>query len=152
MDLEAALEDARATLEDAEKRVQELTERIPALRAEVQGLELAISRHTGQPTGPALLVIEPKVFPPKVSRESADKEWGSLSRTQAILRMMEIADRPISPADLSNRLRDLGRRRDIPEYVSAALSHLKKQGVVESVGFAQWILKSKSANQEALTS
>lgn len=123
MDLHAALRDAEKELAEAEGELEALTERVERLRAEKAGLEFAVSRHGQGDLG-----------------EDAEP-WTEMTRTDAIIRTLELAGRALSPIELAERLQSVGREGDSAGYVSAALSHLKKRDRVRSAGYGRWTLK-----------
>ncbi len=127
MDLETALADADAALAVAEQELVELRERIEALTTEKRGLELSLARHRGEPAHPK-------------EATKTDNAWTRLARTNAIIKVMEDARDPLSPADVVRTLSAVGREGDTSHNVSAALSYLQGQKKVRSLGRGRWVL------------
>lgn len=75
--------------------------------------------------------------------DTADTEWRTLPRTDAVAQMMAQQNRPLRPMELSKLLISSGRSDDSTRNVSAALAYLKKQGRVESASPGYWILTSQ---------
>jgi hypothetical protein len=129
VDLRDALEDARRALADAERdreraarQLQAVALRIQELLEETRGLERALARHEG-----AAVPIP------------TDMNWQGLTRTDAIMQILQAEAVALSPTEITNKLVERGRR-DRPPVVSAALAHLKSRGRVESAGYGKWRL------------
>lgn len=129
VDLETALADADLALHEAANQLEQLRERVDALQLERRGLELALARHLGQP-------------PPKAASEQ-ENEWLPLPRTEAVVRVLERTSEPMSPVEVTSQLRQFGRS-DSGHAVSAALSYLRREGRVDSLGRGQWVLTAPS--------
>lgn len=129
MDLLAALHDAEKRLATAEKRRQELDTRIEELRAEKHGLDLAVARHRLETTQQG-----------DTEQSPSQGAWINLHRTNAILQMLQREQRAMTPSELSSALISVGRKKDNPAYVSAALSYLKRNHRVRSEGQGRWSL------------
>jgi hypothetical protein len=127
--LEAALQETKTRLAEAEAAAQE----IPILREEVRGLELAVARRNG--TAPT---AEPAF--PRPELPTTD-DWVSLSRPQAILRVLANEGKAMSPADLASSLNKVGRPNDLPHYISSALNNLQKRQKVRRTGYGRWTLR-----------
>jgi hypothetical protein len=65
--------------------------------------------------------------------------WSRMARTDAIAALLEQTGRPMSPAEMSEVLMSRGRKEDTARLVSASLSHLRRQGRVESAGHGVWV-------------
>jgi hypothetical protein len=136
--LRAALEETRQRLAEAEAAAAE----VPALKDEVRGLELAIARRNGTP----LALPDPRPLEsPDPSTESED--WAAISRSEAILAMLEAEGKPMSPGDLSAALMAKGRDNDLPHYISSALNTLQKRQKVRRMGYGRWTLKRERSSK-----
>ncbi len=133
VDLKQALSDARLRLEQAESEHAELEARIARLHDEVRGLELALAHHGGG---------EIEVLTRKTG-------WGRISRTKAILNLLQEVGRPMGPSEIAAQLRERGRVKENPRYISASLAYLKNNHVVRSVGNGKWQLMEVPKNQSS---
>lgn len=125
MNLVEALREALAATKDeiaaAKKEQDELQDKLDRLTREQAGLELALARHQGREA----------VVP---------SGWGRLKRSEAIVRVLELAGNPLSPKEITTRLSSTERTDDRYELISAGLSYLKRIGVVQSAGYGRWEL------------
>jgi hypothetical protein len=131
--LTAALEDAKQRLNKALATRAALDEKISAIQAEHDGLELAIA-HQRAPDRPPV----------------ESNGWDRMPRTQAILKMMSIVQKPVAPSDLVKHLAGVGRTDDGTE-IGAALAYLHQGKKVRSLGRGQWVLNpaQKKVPEEA---
>ncbi len=119
----------------AEAEVKAAQEKVEKLRAERYGLELALARHRGEPapTQPRATHMEP------VSPSDPDiMEWQRLSRTDAALRVLEEAGKPVHRKTLQAELHARGRD-DSLDHMSAALAYLNRRGRAISKGYGMWV-------------
>jgi sarcosine oxidase gamma subunit len=130
MDLTEALTNCDTALSAAQSEMQALTERIARLRDEKRGLELAIARLNGHAT------------------PAKSNGWEAMSRPEAVLRLLQQHDSPMSPAEITRQLAEVGRPDD-PRFVSAALSALRARRQVERVGPGEWVVL-KDRTQDSL--
>lgn len=114
---------------DEQVRGEKLLEQ---MRAEAQGLEYAIQRRSNAPLpaaeGPGLfdgVSAQEDDGPPSL----ADSDWKQMPRTRAVLRIVKLANSPVSPAEVRDGLRAVGRSDDY-DRVSSTLAYLKKRGDV----------------------
>jgi len=75
------------------------------------------------------------------------QEWQQLPRTAAVERVLEEADRPLSPLAISQVLHKNGRD-DSGHNVSAALAHLKLTKRAQQAGRSQWVHPRREDPQE----
>ena len=125
-ELIAALEESLAAKEAAEVRHDEVEAEITSLEIEIKGLQLAVARRSGEQPS------ENRVSP----REA--KRWRERTRTDAIVAVLEESEDPLGPADITGKLRDVGRD-DLRHYVAASLAYLQKQRRVHRTGRARWV-------------
>ena len=64
-------------------------------------------------------------------------EWRSLTRVDAVLRVLREAGAPLGAADIKTVLHKAGRD-DRPAPVAATLGYLKRRGRVSHEGIGQW--------------
>ena len=117
--LRTALSETDDALDAARHDRAELDVRIESLEMERRGLELAIARRNG--TAP----------------DANGDTWRRMARTDAVIKILEESDGPLSPIEVTEQLHRHGRddRRD---PVAAALAYLKRDNRVRHVGPAQW--------------
>jgi hypothetical protein len=65
-------------------------------------------------------------------------DWRTLPRTEAVVRMLAEAGKPLSPSELSQRLQGVGRD-DSPVAVGKALNRLQHQRRATTTGWAKWV-------------
>lgn len=99
-----------------------LDDEIASLTTEVEGLNLYIRRH-----GVPVMTVSPD--------EAA--QWREMTRTGAIITVLQEMKRPGSPKEISEWLRNTGREDD-PADISRALNRLKEQHRVISQGRGLW--------------
>jgi hypothetical protein len=128
VDLKTALADARERLNEAQQESHALETKITKLHEEVRGLELALAYHGG---------VDIEILIP------TKNGWTKMSRTGAVEAMLREMG-PLGPSEIARLLRERGRTKDKPRYVSAAIAYLKKQGVVHSTGYGQWTLSERT--------
>ena len=132
VDINTALQDAEADLAKFERSRTRLDEQIKAVKLEIAGLTAARNRYVhGQAERVAAEV------------SSAD-EWGDLTRTDAVLKIMATINRPASPTDIAKLLVKMGREENT-NPVAAALAYLHQKGKVESLRRGAWVLASYKA-------
>lgn len=127
--LDAALAETTAIIEEKRATLRELTDEIELLETERKGLELAIRRRLGRPA------VEPTS-----PTTPAPVAWTKITRLDAVERVLAQTDRPMSPSEIAARLSALGRQGDTGNYVAAALSHLKRKGLVRKERRGEWII------------
>lgn len=124
LNVQDALDDVTRELDAATRDQAAIQNKIETLEAEKRGLELFLARHSGRGEE-------------AVTANGAAQEWLRLSRTSAVLRVLSDHDYPLSPAEITERLRSHGRS-DRRDPVAAALAYLKREGRVEHVGIGAW--------------
>lgn len=124
--LQKALDDTEGALVEVHDQINALLVREEALEDERRGLKLALARHKGEGEGEG----EGEVAP----------SWGSLNRIEAVERMLRLAGEPLSPKELTSRLKSTERTDDEYPLVTAALAYMKKQGIVQQAGYGFWEL------------
>ena len=127
MDVEAALKEVATEIAEAEGEIAKQQERLSRLREEERGLQLFLARHRGDTV-------------PSHGPATARNPWVAMSRTDAILRVMEATTEAMSPGDIARALTNQGRTGDTTKNVSGALSYLQKQDKVRSLGRGRWVL------------
>lgn len=126
IDLRAALNTARSEREEAEVRLHEVEAEIESLDIEITGLEMALARHNGK--------SEPSNGPSLTER----REWKRMHRTDAILRVLTDAGKPMGPRDITDVLLSVGRK-DQRKLVAAAIQYLKREQRVHWLGRSEWV-------------
>lgn len=114
---------AQARVEDIEARIAEIDELIRQLAAERAGLHLQ-----------RRLLLE----------TSASDGLAGMGRTEAILKVLRMAARPLRPKEITEALRQAGRSDEPDNIVSATLNHLKQRGEVVSPSRGQWELSPQA--------
>ena len=107
------LSDTRVELADAEASAREL-------RIIVQALEFTLERMGGRP-----------------GSDERPLDWTTMSRRQAIIRVLEESGEPTAPKDIIATLHAHGRN-DVSNHVHATLSRLKDGHKIESKGYGLW--------------
>jgi hypothetical protein len=77
-----------------------------------------------------------------------DGDWRSLSRTEAVARMLTEAGEPLSPRDLTRMLQKVGRD-DSPLAVGKALNHLYRKQRANTVARAKWVPTTDVSQEQA---
>ncbi|MDP9412108.1 MAG: hypothetical protein M3P70_16755 [Actinomycetota bacterium] len=117
----------------AEAEVRAAQERVEKVKAERFGLELALARHLGEPTP-----SQPSEATKAAPTDPESFEWQRLSRTDASLRVLQQAGRPMHRKELQAELHAHGRD-DSLDHMSAALAYLNRSGRVLSKGYGMWV-------------
>ena len=130
IDLKSALDDVRHELATAREQQQSLIAHIESLEAEAHGLELAVARHNGH--GAEAAVVRSEV-----------SNWRKMSRTDAILQILEESSQPLGPAEITAALHAQGRN-DRRDPVAAALAYLKTKNRVHHVDYGKWTTKNRA--------
>ena len=138
--LRALLAETEHPLAEAELELHKLQARIGELQAERYGLQLALARlqpatvEVQEPTAGGTLPdeapsdeLQPEVF------------WQMLSRAEAVERILERSDNPLTRQELVAMLRAAGRQDDSPDAVSAALAYLQRIDRAARAGRNQWV-------------
>jgi hypothetical protein len=133
LDLDGALQDVETELAAARERQEKLTAYIESLQAEAHGLRLALARHSGDS---------------EVASASNGQaaRWRRYPRTDAILAVLEEADTPMGPADITRELHTKGRE-DERAHVAAALAYLKRKGRVQHLTLGEWAAREPQETQ-----
>lgn len=135
--------------------LQQAISRAEAARAEldieVKGLRLALARLQQDPTQPGEEPSPPVVVEAPVSAEIS--EWRSMSRTDAVERVLAEAGGELHRKDVTTRLAERGRTGDTIDAVSAALAYMARgdNPRVESLGHGRWRLKSGAPHPAPVT-
>jgi acetyl esterase/lipase len=87
-------------------------------------------REAGEPVAAGLVVEE---------AEGNGHDWSSLSRTDAVFRVLGLAERPLDPGEIARRLQQ-HCRHDESRDVNATLAHLRRSGRAVRVAPAAWEL------------
>jgi hypothetical protein len=149
--LEEVLAETNKELAEVIRRIQGLQKRAEDLKAEKMGLQMALARRVARSQERKERVLDTAVAVMDAAVTAHDAfTWRSLTRTDAILRLLRETDQSISPTDISKMLRSRGREDDTPDYVSAALAYLKRNGKVERSGYGKWILTSPQSTPLSL--
>lgn len=146
---EAVLEHLLAATDEpmaaAEAAVKDAQERVEAIRAERYGLQLALARLREQSPDPK--ERRPSKFAAGVAAAAAVltvTHWRQMDRTDAIVKVLQDAGKPIHRTAIVARLHEHGRD-DTIELVSAALAYLKKKMRVMNYGNGYWSFFDLSA-------
>jgi hypothetical protein len=150
MDLEAALADAEEALDQLSDERQAIDAAMEQRRAEIVGLRLAIERH-GRRTVPSPKVLD-LVAALETSLDQATVRtgvtWRSYSRVDAVEKVLQEVEQPMSPGDITAALSKRGRD-DSANDVSASLAYLKRLGRAVNVGRAQWTTPKRQLREVA---
>jgi hypothetical protein len=148
-------------LEVVQEHFQKAWEAMRRARDELGAAQVKVERAEGRVDALRQLMLElrehrPSPKPPQDGRKPdpalapQDKiNWLGMPRSKAILTMMRTTGKPMGPADLSRALKDVGRTKDEPNYVSSTLDFLKKRGKVRSLGEGQWVPVDQEGPGEA---
>ena len=140
------LADVEGRLAAAQLRLQELHNRVEELEAERYGLQLALSRRTEGLPEPDLIPPQ-DVDPPAGGANAAPPYagyWQLLSRAEAVERVLEGADRPLTRQEVLGLLQQAGRQDDTADAVSAALAYLQRIDRAARTGRSQWVYRPVS--------
>lgn len=140
--------DLEKIIDDLEKRHQSAVAKAEGLRKEFEGAALEASQ-LDQRLGEARRLLsyyrpekahlpESEQVDDDRSRNGSDAPWRPMPRNHAILRLLRETGEPLGPAEIAQMMAERGRENDSPNYVSAALANLKKQGKVYSPVFGKW--------------
>ncbi len=102
---------------------QTLTMRLGQLATEFRGLQAAVSRRRLAAEG-----------------NSPEDDWTTLTRPQAVVRVLAESEEPLGPMEIVTALREHGRIGDQSRGVSVALMRLKKRGEVRAIERGKWVL------------
>lgn len=135
-DNEAVLDEMRAKFE-AHKAVVEAQQADLALEDEqvhrqasiVNSLRIALEKYAGGEG--AGLATPTATVDPYISW------WETATRTDAIVKALEMLDKPVGPTTIADFLHHKGRQ-DKVAAISATLNYLAQENRVWSVGYAQW--------------
>ena len=118
----AARDEVSALIKAKQAERAALDAEIISLTTEMQGLNLYIRRH-----GVPVITVSP----------DEEARWRAMTRTDAIIKVLQEMSRPGSPKEISEWLHNTGREDD-PADISRALNRLKEQRRVESQGRGLW--------------
>jgi hypothetical protein len=126
--LEAELKSSETELENLRRQDEGVHARISKLEAITAGLRHLIAKES--PTRPRIAAVD---------------EWTIIPRTEAVQRVLQAAETPLSPRLISKQLITRGRVDDTPNAVSGALSRLKISGRAQPYGSGLWIAAKTEA-------
>lgn len=118
----AARDEVSALIKTKQAERAALDAEIISLTTEMQGLNLYIRRH-----GVPVITVSP----------DEEARWRAMTRTDAIIKVLQEMSRPGSPKEISEWLHNTGRADD-PADISRALNRLKEQHRVVSQGRGLW--------------
>lgn len=128
----------QAKYREAQSRVTMLVEQYKVLVAvaEQAGVSMDLS---SQPDSPPATPVPDAPRDEAAPEEVGANEWTTMYRTDAILRVLVEAGRPVGPAEIAGILKSHGRD-DSPHLVSSALVHMKKNTKkAKSAGNGKWL-------------
>lgn len=143
--LRRLLAETEAPLAEAELELHRLQGRIAELQSERYGLQLALARrqHPAEADGPRVAEMPPHEFPTDefpTDELQSEVFWQMLSRAEAVERILERSDRPLTRQEVVAMLRAAGRPDDTADAVSAALAYLQRIDRAARAGRNQWVL------------
>lgn len=119
-----------AARDDLQKQLQAVVAEVAEIEAEYEVVQRLAGRYD--------LPID------RDHEDSTDPEidkWRAMPRTTAVQQVLEDATGPLSPNDITRKLRERGRD-DAAHNVSAALAHLKTTDRADTIGHARWVIKA----------
>ena len=146
MDLEAALADAEEALDQLSDDRAAIDAAMEERRAEIVGLRLAIERHRSRAQGGATTLDLVAALESSLEKSSSHRStltWRGYSRVDAVEKVLQEIEEPLSPADIAVAFSERGRS-DTANDISASLAYLKRTGRVISVGRAQWTVPRRT--------
>jgi hypothetical protein len=127
--LEAELKSSETELDNLRRQDEGVHTRIAKLEAIAAGLRHLIAKQS--PTRGRLVPVD---------------EWVIIPRTEAVERVLQASEAPLSPRLIAQQLSARGRT-DTPNAVSGALSRLKISGRAQPYGSGRWMAtKSEPGN------
>jgi hypothetical protein len=140
MDLVEALADHREKLSQLAEQLTYAQQERAAVEERIRTLEHQLRELEQEEQILRRVAVRYDIEPPRdgpLPREV--EEWQQLTRTDAIMRVLKEAGRPMSPADIAQVLAEKGRD-DSGHYVSAGLAYLKDSHRAHAEGRGQWVV------------